>query len=334
MLYLYVSIPFAIFFLFWNSALGLLLGLGVVLFTLGQGDCPSLCSDCEGICLAIACPLHMIIGAIAPIIFVSVFRQLSLIEKIMVIFVSQVVPYGYWLCYICDCPTRCRVMMAYRISNQEGDEDADEDEDDEENQGGGNGRGRPQDTGHLEDTTRIIWKKVVEGDGGVQNANTNMSFRSKHPKSDIVVNKRKTSIEKVDNCIQRLEDRPLQGNVYTELQNFDEESLFPIPLIREEDKNEEDFASAVSEHELDYLSAVSEHHEEFPINEKEQSTLNECDESVSASIQICNICLEEYKVGEDIGWSRNDECHHAFHKDCIMEWLANHDDCPICRKKY
>ena len=52
------------------------------------------------------------------------------------------------------------------------------------------------------------------------------------------------------------------------------------------------------------------------------------------SVQFCNICLEEYQVGEKIGWSRNNQCHHAFHKKCIVEWLMSHDDCPICRNTY
>jgi hypothetical protein len=57
--------------------------------------------------------------------------------------------------------------------------------------------------------------------------------------------------------------------------------------------------------------------------------------NVSAdSVQLCAICLEDYQVGEDIGWSRNPLCHHAFHKDCILESLEVHDSCPICRNSY
>ena len=52
------------------------------------------------------------------------------------------------------------------------------------------------------------------------------------------------------------------------------------------------------------------------------------------SVQLCAICLEDYKVGEDIGWSRNPLCHHAFHKDCILESLKAHNSCPICRNSY
>jgi hypothetical protein len=52
------------------------------------------------------------------------------------------------------------------------------------------------------------------------------------------------------------------------------------------------------------------------------------------SVQLCAICLEVYKVGEDIGWSRNPLCHHAFHKECILESLKAHNSCPICRNSY
>jgi hypothetical protein len=52
------------------------------------------------------------------------------------------------------------------------------------------------------------------------------------------------------------------------------------------------------------------------------------------SVQLCAICLEDYQVGEDIGWSRNPLCYHAFHKDCILETLKAHDSCPICRNSY
>lgn len=36
-------------------------------------------------------------------------------------------------------------------------------------------------------------------------------------------------------------------------------------------------------------------------------------------------------VGEDICWSKNETCPHAFHVQCITLWLMNHDDCPMCR---
>jgi hypothetical protein len=52
------------------------------------------------------------------------------------------------------------------------------------------------------------------------------------------------------------------------------------------------------------------------------------------SVQLCAICLEDYQVGEDIGWSRNPLCYHAFHKDRILESLKTHESCPICRNSY
>jgi hypothetical protein len=26
------------------------------------------------------------------------------------------------------------------------------------------------------------------------------------------------------------------------------------------------------------------------------------------------------------------ECHHEYHRSCMMEWLHKHNDCPVCRK--
>jgi hypothetical protein len=49
---------------------------------------------------------------------------------------------------------------------------------------------------------------------------------------------------------------------------------------------------------------------------------------------LCTICLEEYKAGDEIAWSRNPDCHHVYHTHCVVEWLMTRTECPICRNSY
>lgn len=51
---------------------------------------------------------------------------------------------------------------------------------------------------------------------------------------------------------------------------------------------------------------------------------------------MCIICCENYEEGDDIAYSRNQECHHFYHVECILEWLMqdNYDDCPLCRSAF
>ncbi len=48
----------------------------------------------------------------------------------------------------------------------------------------------------------------------------------------------------------------------------------------------------------------------------------------------CAICIDRYSKGDEIAWSFNEKCHHAFHLDCILDWLMKHDECPLCRMDY
>lgn len=48
----------------------------------------------------------------------------------------------------------------------------------------------------------------------------------------------------------------------------------------------------------------------------------------------CDICLAEYEVDEEVSWSPNEDCTHAFHKECITDWLMTHSTCPCCRRNY
>ena len=62
----------------------------------------------------------------------------------------------------------------------------------------------------------------------------------------------------------------------------------------------------------------------------ERMSYSSSDEDHSSA---CVICLEPFRVGDRVTWSKEMECQHVFHNDCIMEWLQNpkHDDCPSCR---
>jgi hypothetical protein len=47
----------------------------------------------------------------------------------------------------------------------------------------------------------------------------------------------------------------------------------------------------------------------------------------------CPICLDPYQVGDIVSWSiMTDTCSHAYHRECIMSWLMENDDCPMCRQ--
>ena len=60
----------------------------------------------------------------------------------------------------------------------------------------------------------------------------------------------------------------------------------------------------------------------------------------------CAICLEPYCVGEAVVWSCNPDCPHAFHQECILDYLVpkqhRQDEqrakmvapCPCCRREF
>lgn len=58
----------------------------------------------------------------------------------------------------------------------------------------------------------------------------------------------------------------------------------------------------------------------------------EMDQKYDAS--ACAICLCAYEVGEKVSWSPNEECGHAFHTECISNWLMGKSECPVCRRNY
>jgi hypothetical protein len=73
----------------------------------------------------------------------------------------------------------------------------------------------------------------------------------------------------------------------------------PIPLVRRES-----FTTTASEFTYDDESTVD---------------------------HACPICLGGYKKGDMLSASKH--CPHMFHKECILEWLEKHAECPLCRVK-
>jgi hypothetical protein len=68
-------------------------------------------------------------------------------------------------------------------------------------------------------------------------------------------------------------------------------------------------------------------------------------EEENEEASTCIICLEPFRVGDTVAWSKQSTlptdktdcteqpCLHVFHRDCIVPWLTNpkHNDCPACR---
>jgi hypothetical protein len=75
---------------------------------------------------------------------------------------------------------------------------------------------------------------------------------------------------------------------------------------------------------------VSQHY--LPtLNSSQHSSRQSVEEG---GLEPCAICLEDYKQGDEVCWSRNRHCAHVFHQKCIVEWLLHHEGCPVCRQDY
>lgn len=50
---------------------------------------------------------------------------------------------------------------------------------------------------------------------------------------------------------------------------------------------------------------------------------------VSLLQQTCAVCLEDFKVKDELGVL---PCQHAFHRKCLVKWLEVRCVCPMCNK--
>ncbi|KAL7516575.1 hypothetical protein ACHAWX_001575 [Stephanocyclus meneghinianus] len=59
-------------------------------------------------------------------------------------------------------------------------------------------------------------------------------------------------------------------------------------------------------------------------------------EMQSSELESCAICLESYQENDSVSYSKHQNCTHAFHTKCILNWLKDEcrNDCPYCRSPY
>lgn len=73
-------------------------------------------------------------------------------------------------------------------------------------------------------------------------------------------------------------------------------------------------------------------------NEKDEDNAPEQDIQDDTSVRergtVCDICLIGFEPEDVIAWSSNPKCDHAYHADCISDWLMRQPTCPSCRQEY
>jgi len=117
---------------------------------------------------------------------------------------------------------------------------------------------------------------------------------------------------------------------------YDEEDPIEQDSQTTEESNEAENQELNNKYKTDIALAASERLSSWRSLRKKSdrlSGLSNREESLY-SPRTCPICLESYKEGDEICWSKNEKCPHAFHLDCMTEWLMENDDCPMCRESY
>ena len=68
--------------------------------------------------------------------------------------------------------------------------------------------------------------------------------------------------------------------------------------------------------------------------DKSEISISRSDNADTIDSDCCTICLEVFERGKEICSSYNENCTHAFHRECISEWLLKNDRCPCCRQDF
>ena len=94
------------------------------------------------------------------------------------------------------------------------------------------------------------------------------------------------------------------------------------------------------EHSLANHPSVSERSNDSKAAPPTACPANPSAAALSAHTFECSVCLDPYASGAVVAWAkhggsngRETECDHIFHKECLVAWLQDHDNCPLCRRR-
>ena len=91
-------------------------------------------------------------------------------------------------------------------------------------------------------------------------------------------------------------------------------------ISKEEDKKIENLNASCNKDEMSAIQCI-----------KAMDTNVIIDDFLLHIPQTCSICCEDYQKDDEIAISSNKNCPHVFHHSCILQWLMDNDDCPMCR---
>lgn len=102
----------------------------------------------------------------------------------------------------------------------------------------------------------------------------------------------------------------------------------------DEDDNEEAHESNVVTPVFDDIESNDESTEIYLNSSTKNKRTGE--ESKLTVPNSCAICLCSYDIDDVVVWSSNKDCVHAFHEECILQWLVKNQngECPCCRTQF
>lgn len=202
----------------------------------------------------------------------------------------------------------------------DGDDDDDDDDIDHDVEGE---RGRDVELALEEDDDEMLSHDHDENDGSIRNNNYTVSY-------DIGGGSRNNN-NYTTSYLQQIEDDFYSSSIVSMNSHLTEEQEGDQESGRQQGGKQQQETNT----NLRKRDIYVENSHMIKTYSKKSMTLSKAS-SVSSlySPKNCPICFEAYKEGDNLAWSKNTDCPHAFHLDCIIDWLMDNDDCPMCRGDY